>query len=126
MAWFKTGKGELRETVLWTNSSPSSSFSGKTVSLDQSYTEFDYIRFYYRGSTSNSEVRSSMVAVSDFTGKTFVIGGNFGFDNSKCRGTYNKGDSQIFFSNSYELRTAAQTSSGSYIIPTKITGVKLS
>ena len=120
------GGGGMTETTLWTNSSPSSNFSSQTVSLNQSYTGFDYIRFYYRGSTSNSEVRSCMIAVSDFTGKTFAFGGNFNFDNSKCRGCYNSGSSQIYFSYSYELKSSSQTSSSAYIIPTKITGVKLS
>lgn len=126
MAYIRCGGGGMTETTLWTNFSPSSSFEAQTRILNQDYTNFPYIRFYYRGSTSNTEERSVMIAKDDFTGKTLVFGGNFDFTNSKARSCYNSGSDKIYFSSSYELKSSSQSASGSYIIPTKITGVKLS
>ena len=36
------------ETVLWTNSSPSASFSSQTISLSDVASKYKYLRIYYR------------------------------------------------------------------------------
>lgn len=41
-------------TTLWSNSSPTSSFSTQTVTLNQSIENFDYIKFNCRGGTSST------------------------------------------------------------------------
>ena len=48
MAFIKCSGGwKLKETILWTNSSPSSNFSAQSVTLSSSIDNFDYIKFRY-------------------------------------------------------------------------------
>ena len=41
------GGGMLEETVLWTNPSPTSDFAAQTVTLSDSISNYDYIKFEY-------------------------------------------------------------------------------
>lgn len=43
------GSGALTETTLWTNLSPTSVFSGQTITLTESILNYDYIKIVYRG-----------------------------------------------------------------------------
>lgn len=44
----------LKETTLWTNSSPTSNFASQTVTLSDNISNYDYIAFDFRASTSDS------------------------------------------------------------------------
>ena len=60
------GSSELQETVLWTNSSPTSSFATQTVTLSDDINNYDYIGIYYRVSTSVATTGFAMTKVSDY------------------------------------------------------------
>lgn len=56
MAFYRTGGGgSATETVLWTNGSPTSSFSEQTVQLSQSIEDFDLIKVTFKLSTTNAD-----------------------------------------------------------------------
>ena len=46
--------GGMSETVLWTNSAPSSTFSGQTITMLNSYTSFNYLKIRYKNTTSSN------------------------------------------------------------------------
>lgn len=55
----KKGGNKVKEITLWTNGSPSSSFSNQTVSFNESYSDYsdipyDYIEIQFKVSTSNA------------------------------------------------------------------------
>ena len=58
--------GAMSETVLWTNPNPSSAFSIQNITLPQSITDFEYIKFVYRISTGNSKTCAVIMSVDDF------------------------------------------------------------
>ena len=47
-------RGGMSETVLWTNSAPTSNFDTQDVTLSDDYTNYDYVKFYVRTSTTNA------------------------------------------------------------------------
>lgn len=64
------GNSELQETVLWTNSSPTSSFANQVVTLSDDINNYDYIKFYFRVSTSNGNSQNVIASVKDFKNLT--------------------------------------------------------
>lgn len=119
---------QAEETTLWTNSSPTSSMSATTLTLSQNLNNFDYIRFEYRFSTSNSASYSVIIAVYDVI-KSLATSGNFTIGlmvRSTSyfrirRVTYNSSTS-LDISLAWDANHAG--SSSSEVIPTKIIGLK--
>lgn len=69
MAYIKCGTngGTLSETVLWTNSSPTSSFEGQTVTLSDDIDNYTYLKFTFIPTTSNTTDEISIIySVDDF------------------------------------------------------------
>ena len=58
--------GHWNETVLWTNSSPASSFAAQDVTLSQSYKSFDFIKVTVRMSTSLTAETCVIIPIEDF------------------------------------------------------------
>ena len=54
MAWIKCMKPPMNETTLWTNSSPSQSFSAQTVTLSDSILNYSMIRIKGRGKSTSA------------------------------------------------------------------------
>lgn len=48
----KIGGGTLKETTLWTNSSPTSTFGYQVITLSQSYLDFKYVKLKWKRATS--------------------------------------------------------------------------
>lgn len=63
-SYLRVPKSGGSETTLWTNSSPTSSFSNQDISLNQSIDNFKYIAIYTRASTSYSTETVSIFSVS--------------------------------------------------------------
>lgn len=132
MAWFKTGGGgALSETTLWTNSAPTSNYSGGTVDLSDSINNYQYIGMYCKFSTSDATEYFCFLKTSAF-GFNGTIGAQFlsvtarrTNSQNMFRNLYrpdNTTDYQMGISNCSLLGT-----SGSYpgnLIPTKIVGLK--
>ena len=130
MAWYPTniggGSSELQETVLWTNSSPTSNFANQTVTLSDDINNYEYLKVYYRISTTNSKTIGILVSVDDFktTASTMPlinpagVGGNTG--NPAQRYFYYASDTTM------AIRDAAvgTTVYNNAAIPTAICGLK--
>lgn len=120
------GSSELQETVLWTNSSPTSNFANQTVTLSDDINNYEYLKVYYRISTTNSKTIGILVSVDDFktTASTMPlinpagVGGNAG--NPAQRYFYYASDTTM------AIRDAAvgTTVYNNAVIPTAICGLK--
>ena len=115
--------------ILWTNSSPSTSFAQQTVSLSKNAQNYDYIVINYCSDTSStgstyrrdlflpySTYASSMSA----TGITCFIGARTS-SNSYTRRVYAYSDTQVTFSNCFSFGSSG-TQSNSKCIPYRISG----
>lgn len=49
----KIGGGTLKETALWTNPNPSSSQGTQTITLNQSYEKFNFVKIRFKTYTSD-------------------------------------------------------------------------
>ena len=115
------------ETTLWTNSSPTSNYTGGSVSLSYSLSNYSYLKFYFRLNTTTSTEIVAIYPRSYFTGTS---GNGVGRCAAAC---INTGGSQVGRCFYYESSTSVKftngfnTGSGSgaptYVIPTKITGL---
>lgn len=119
-------KPSKTETTLWTNSSSTSSFAAKDVTgLSAGIDTFDYIRITYRASTSDSTSQSTTFAASELpssSGRT-TIGMMVG-NSTRFRPIYKSSNTSIYFYASYT--PSSTSSSNTYVIPTKIEGIKYS
>lgn len=134
MGLYKAGGGQMTETALWTNSSPTSNFGNTTqtpynVTLSESYTNFDYIKIAFRFSTSvttSAEIIMPKDVLARSTSvSTFAIGMNSGSGNTRVRTGYATSNTTIGFLGCYQTTSSSQSVSSAYIIPTKISGLKL-
>ena len=121
----------LNATTLWTNSSPTSSFSSKTVTLSQSKANFDYLEFIYALSTSQTTLtRSIIIPASEFTSdtsdaanKTRVGLSGKGNSTTFCRFAFYVSNTSVQFSNAYNVAATGNTNAS--CIPLYIKGLKL-
>lgn len=125
----KSGGGTLKETVLWTNLAPTSSFDAQTVTLSQSIEDFQYVAVYNRVSTSNTSESYVMCTVDEFKNFTstgthtqMALGVRLNGDRSFARTVYYSNTTQIRFGTAYEMM--ATSGNNAYVIPTKIVGLK--
>ena len=126
------GSSELQETVLWTNSSPTSSFANQVVTLSDDIDNYDYIKFYFRVSTSYSATQNVMAPVSDFKNMTDATTSNSFVSLSspnEYTGSYRMVRRLNYVSATSvrintSVRTNGQGSDDTLIIPTAISGLK--
>ncbi len=118
------GGGKYTETVLWTNASPTSSFAQQNITLSDSISNYDYVRIYFRASTTNSAEKSIIFPVSEISDNNNAFGAKFsGFNNTTERVWAKASDTSFTIYLAYQLQQAAQTASSTVVIPTKITGI---
>lgn len=75
------GGAKQTETVLWTNSAPTSTFNAQTVTLSDSVRNYDYLKFVYNLNNENQTTCSTIMSVSDFVNTKYQAGyfvGEFG------------------------------------------------
>ena len=128
----KGGGGEFKETVLWTNSSPTSNFNAQVITLTGgNISNYDYIQIKWRFSTTTStEGNGVIVKKDDFVNMLynaqsprFAIGVYFtSSDKSYFRGVYYSSDTKIGFNNTYGLGDSSANNLN--IIPLQIIGLK--
>ena len=115
----------LPETTLWTNSSPTSSFSAQSVTLSKAVQNFEYLEIYYRFSTSDSTTVRDIFLVEDLDTSSItrrIIGMRRTSGETRVRPIQLTSSTTIQFSASYQTTTSSQSTSNTYIIPTKIVG----
>lgn len=123
--------GALKDSTLWTNANPASAFAYQEVTLSDSIDNYDFIAFYYRGSTSNSTESFIIVSVDEFKKSSasttitaprfmmaFYITGDGGYDKPAIYSSPTK----VLYGTSY--KTGASTYNNGMIIPTRIVGLK--
>ena len=115
------------ETTLWTNSSPTSTFAAQTVNLSQAYSNFDYLKFVFRRSTSDSYEAVFVFPKSEFTSKsrslTVGISGTTAGSDNIMRNIYQSSGStsQMKFSTGWSY---GNTNVPGNCIPKSIIGIK--
>lgn len=123
----------LKATTLWTNNSPTSSFSAQTVTLSQDIDNYAYIGFRYAASTSSSAETNEVIVTPENLKKS--IAGNskarisIGCTNSSgsfyLRSVAYSSDTSISINNAYRENNNAGTSN-TLCIPTSIVGYYIS
>ena len=127
-----TGGGILSETSLWSNNSPSTSFSSQTVSLSDDINNYSYLKFKFNRSTSDStnnaeviytvdEFKKYTVATNKFNGAVAFFGGS-GTSATYARRFWYTTDTSVSFDSMYQIGgTYSDNGAG---IPTEIIGMK--
>lgn len=123
------GGGKQTETVLWTNSAPTSSFASQSVTLSDNINNYDYLKFTIAFSTSVADSSSTIISVSDFKKMTSsastghpvgFVGGRY--TNIYSRAVYYTDDTTVNFGSNYQQ--GASTVANTNIIPIQIVGIK--
>ena len=139
----KIGGGtELKETVLWTNPSPTSSFSNRNrINLNQSVVGFNYIGVYFRASTTQADETLVLCPINMYmtnyseptdykkTPNKFYpiwcgIAGNSATSPCYQRGAAGSSDTTIKFTVAQATEMANPPENNSYLIPIKVVGLK--
>ena len=121
------GNGEqYTETVLWTNSAPTSNFAGQTVTLSDNISDYKYIAVKWRDSTSVDQVGEIILDSVNFI--TQASSPNFynfpamvSSNQSYTRAVAYSSANQIQFGTCYRL--GQTTNNNAYCIPTEILGI---
>lgn len=129
----KKGGGKMSETVLWTNSAPTSSFRYGEVTLSQDIDNFKYIAIKWAFSTSyrsDANTARVLISIEDFkrmsdTGTSQDI--NITLGNKSSAGEYSRriayhSDTKFYFS--YAFKVGTSSDDGSQCIPLQIIGLK--
>lgn len=136
MAFYRcfSGGGKPKETVLWTNSSPTSNFAAQTVSLSQKISDFDLIKLTCRAQTTNDTSFSMYFDASSYPSITtssnhdgfhpFVGGHLSGSGTEYFRSYYRVDDTSIYISECRMRSSSGTGTNNSYAIPISITGIK--
>ena len=119
----------MSETVLWTNPSPTSSFTSQDISLSQSIDDFDEVVIYFRLSTTDnteSFVKYSVEEFKKFRESTNAVGtitSRAGATSAVwVRAIFYYGSTTVHFAHSWQ--TGNNSAINSNTIPTKIVGLK--
>lgn len=127
----KAGGSNPTETVLWTNSDPSTAFSGQTANLSQSLANFDAVKIVsipYAGQTSSTMESIYEMEYFNKTGNhtgyynDCALCGGYSSSHQYTRIIKKNSDTAIYFTLAY--RFGWTSSDNSYIIPTQIIGIK--
>lgn len=128
----KIGGGtELKETTLWTNATPSSSYAGGTITLSQSIDDFIEVAVYFRAYKTDAIESFVKYTVEEFkefisTGSTThaiaTISARRGTSASYVREAFYYDGTSIIFGACNIVRTTS--TDNNYVIPTKIVGLK--
>ena len=123
------GNGEqYTETVLWTNSSPTSSFADQTITLSDSIDNYSSLGVTFKLSTTEEMSCTIKLSVEDFkkcTNSATILNpascakiSNLAY----ARRFYCASDTTIYFAASYRLNTSGTNNAAN--IPIQIIGIK--
>lgn len=117
---------ENMETVLWTNSAPTSAFASQNVTLSDGMSNYKYLKLKWKNINSGDQIGELIVPVDNFKSQSVSpnynnFSGMFTTASSYARGWVYLSDTQITFGNCYTL--AGTTQNSNYCIPLEITGL---
>ena len=119
----------ISETELWTNNAPTSDFSSGTQTVSN-MSSYKYIKVYYKPTKSSSAVYSTIFdreeLVTTHSGSNYVIGCVTSSSVVRARRFRANSATQVNFTACYRVDGTAEGSQAGSIIPTKITGIKIS
>ena len=122
------GGAKYTETVLWQNPSPASDFTGQTVTLSDSMSNYMYLAFAFKGVKSSTVEVRAVVSVEDL-GKMNITSNTpdirlsgTASANGYSRYVIKASDTTITFGTAYATNTTA--SDNSRAIPIQIVGIK--
>ena len=64
----------MSETILWTNSAPTSNFTAQIITMSNNINNYKYVKITYRLSTTNSTEMSNICSVEDFKKTNNAVG----------------------------------------------------
>lgn len=122
----KRGGGALKETILWTNSAPTSTFTPQDITVAD-ISSFKYLKFVHRKRTDISTEVSAIFEVADLQKATqsLLLLWYMGANSSTAdwiRYIWVKNNTTVFISNCYSLNYTS--TDNSYTIPVQIIGLK--
>lgn len=128
------GGGSLEETLLWENSTPSSSYGENTITLSDSVQNYDYLRFEFTRGTTNPEIFSVIYTVDELdntaqnangeklSSPTIYVSGTGNYTRILSK----LSDTSILFSHCKKYGTGIDTvNSDTTLMPYKVFGLKL-
>lgn len=126
-------RGGMSETVLWTNSSPTSNFATQNVTLSESIDNYKYIKFQIRPSRTNGQGNEigCIISVEDFKKTPYPPTTQynthlaFGARNTNVeytRAVWYVSDTQVHIEAAWQ--TGTTTSSPQVLIPLEIIGMR--
>lgn len=126
--------GGMTETTLWTNPDSTQSFASQLVSISPyTFSEFDYIKIEWKGSTWPTSPTGHILVPPDVlassNGSNEALRAAIGMSPQQdstgyVRKLYSYRDTKLDFSNCSQMGGSGNTNS--YTIPLKIVGIKLS
>ena len=123
----KKSGGKMSETVLWTNSAPTSNFEAQNVTLSKSINDYKYIKIVWRFSTTNTATTSLLIPVSDigslgpYANDSLLMFGSVP-GSYYARAVYKVSNTSMNIGGAYALNTAGL--SNNLAIPYQIIGLK--
>ena len=129
------GSGELKETVLWTNPSPTANYSGGRISLSDNINNYKYLKFVWKESTSRDVYVSVIAKVDEFKTSSVATAGTatnaFSYGSIYFKQTAGTAGVRLVYyatDNSLEITTAfeinGQGLNASLNIPYQVIGLK--
>ena len=122
------GGGELTETTIWTNSSPTSTFPDTTITLSDSISNYKFLKIKFRKATTASDETSVMFDCDDFTeqiintNKSVTCIAFVGTSVTYARRIGYVDDTHIHIDKNIQINGQATTTN--YNIPVEIIGLK--
>ena len=116
----KKGGGDLKETVLWTNPSPTSSFNAQTITLSDDMNNYQFLKVVSRISKTDSTERVYEIEPSKFY--DMCIRGTIS-GVSWIRIISKQSDTTVSSSTSYRVNASGTSTDNA--IPVQISGLKL-
>ena len=122
------GGSGFDETVLWTNASPTSSFTAQVITLSESIDNYDFIKLEYRRTTSDATICKVLTDVSSWRNIYNWID-SAGNANNRMTVQMNISGSNYVRATTCKDATSVSfgsSSNNSYVIPNKVIGCKFS
>lgn len=126
----KYGGGSLKETVLWTNPSPTSAFAGQSVALSKGISDFKYLCIEVQFATSSTDTLRYYYDTSELSTRTYnnaVVTPSAGIWRTDARHTrdmYYVDNTHFGFYDNQRIAGSAVTTANTALIPTQIIGLK--
>jgi hypothetical protein len=118
---------EYTETLLWENSSPTSQFTSDSLTLSDNIKNYDYLKVYWRFSTTDNTTNFIIVNVNEFLQTEVIPTDRPAISCSTSETTYGRivrynSDTTVYISQC--AKWWYNTTVNTYCIPIKVTGIK--